>query len=62
VTADKKLFFSYNGRPEVELPIFSDQKNQGANPLLPGTAEVNFTAFGNGDLKFSVDQLRLLPA
>jgi hypothetical protein len=62
VTPAGKLFFSYNGRPEQAIPIFSDSKNLNANSLRPGTVEINFTAYGNGDLKFAVDQLSLLPA
>jgi hypothetical protein len=62
VTSAGKLFFSYNGRAEQSIPVFSDQKNLNANPLRPGTVEINFTAYGNGDLKFAVDQLRFLPA
>ena len=62
VTAAGQLFFAYNGRAEQSIPVFSDASNKGANPLRPGTVEINFTAYGNGDLKFAVDQLRLLPA
>jgi hypothetical protein len=60
VTSAGKLFFSYNGRPEQSIPVFADSKNLNANPLRPGTVEINFMAYGNGDLKFAVDQLRFI--
>jgi hypothetical protein len=62
VTPAGELFFSYNGRPEQTIPVFSDAKNQNANPLRPGSVELSFTAYGEGNFQFAFDQLRLLPA
>jgi hypothetical protein len=68
VAADGTLLFGYNGREKKALPVFSGidpdtkQPYQPGNPLRPGTVELNFTAFGNGDLKFAVDQFRFLPS
>jgi hypothetical protein len=68
VAPDGKLFFSYNGRDEQALPPFTGidpttkQPYPAANPLRPGTVELNFINYKNASLQFAVDQLRLLPA
>jgi hypothetical protein len=59
VAADGALFFSYNGRDEVAIPALPTDPG---NPLLPGTLEFNFTAYGVGNLAPVVDQIRMLPA